>query len=57
MFGGHFFQSIRDWSCAQRTLRELRALSDIQLNDIGINRGDIEAIARHRHPRNARGGF
>ena len=57
MFGGYFFQSLREWSNAQRTQRELRALSDTQLNDIGINRGDIEAIAHHRHPRTARRGL
>ena len=29
-----------------RTVKELRALTDKELNDIGINRGDIISIAR-----------
>jgi uncharacterized protein YjiS (DUF1127 family) len=29
----------------RETLKELRALSDRELNDIGINRGDIYSIA------------
>lgn len=29
-----------------QTVKELRALTDKELNDIGINRGDIVSIAR-----------
>ncbi|MAA57204.1 MAG: hypothetical protein CL855_01820 [Cryomorphaceae bacterium] len=30
----------------RRTIEELRRLTDQELNDIGINRGDIHSIAR-----------
>ena len=33
-------------SHVRQTIRELRALTDAELNDIGIGRGDIVSIAR-----------
>lgn len=30
----------------RQTIRELRALTDAELNDIGIGRGDIVSVAR-----------
>jgi uncharacterized protein YjiS (DUF1127 family) len=33
-------------SQVRQTIRELRALTDAELNDIGIGRGDIVSIAR-----------
>ena len=33
-------------SQVRQTIRELRALTDAELNDIGIGRGDIRSIAR-----------
>lgn len=37
---------VRRWHHARRTYNELMALDDRMLDDIGIRRGDIEAIAR-----------
>ena len=33
-------------SQVRQTIRELRALTDAELNDIGIGRGDIVSVAR-----------
>ena len=48
-----FFNLIKDFRKAMddrarinATVKELRKLSDRELNDIGINRGDIYSIAR-----------
>jgi len=44
-----FKKLINDYGEAKKfraTVKELRALTDKELNDIGINRGDIYAIAR-----------
>ena len=57
MLGEHFFRSLREWSGAHRTRRELRLLSDAQLRDIGLSRYDIDAVASGRHPRATRHGF
>jgi len=40
---------VNNWrkdSQIRQTIRELRALTDAELNDIGIGRGDIVSIAR-----------
>lgn len=40
---------VNNWrrgSQVRQTIRELRALTDAELNDIGIGRGDIISIAR-----------
>lgn len=34
------------WYSARNTARELSALSDVQLADVGLNRGQIDEIAR-----------
>jgi len=34
------------WHRARITRRELNALADRELNDIGLSRGDIEQLAR-----------
>jgi uncharacterized protein YjiS (DUF1127 family) len=39
-------QKIAQYVAYQRTVRELNALSGRQLNDLGLNRGDIQNIAR-----------
>lgn len=44
------------------TVRELHRLTDLELKDIGIHRGDIEAVARgildvHRTVRDANGNL
>ncbi|MCF3973776.1 DUF1127 domain-containing protein [Paracoccus salsus] len=37
---------ISSWQDSRKTRRELGALSDRELDDIGLCRGDIERIAR-----------
>ncbi|MDB5505918.1 MAG: hypothetical protein JWR75_556 [Devosia sp.] len=39
-------KSFKKWSAYQQTVRELNALDTRQLNDLGINRSDIQRIAR-----------
>ncbi len=38
--------TLRKWAAYQQTVRELAALDNRQLNDLGINRTDIQRIAR-----------
>lgn len=37
----HFYQAYQAWSETRETRRVLQGLSDQQLNDIGLTRGDI----------------
>ncbi len=37
---------INDWRSYRRTVNELSALSDRELNDLGISRADIRFVAR-----------
>jgi uncharacterized protein YjiS (DUF1127 family) len=39
-------QTFKRWSAYQQTVRELAALDNRQLNDLGISRVDIQRIAR-----------
>ena len=39
-------QTLKNWATYQRTVRELTALDNRQLNDLGITRADIQRIAR-----------
>ncbi len=39
-------KTLQKWSAYQQTVRELNALGNRELNDLGITRGDIERIAR-----------
>ena len=39
-------KKIADFARYQRTLRELNALDNRQLHDLGITKGDLKAIAR-----------
>ncbi len=39
-------KTIRKWAAYQQTVRELAALDNRQLNDLGISRTDIQRIAR-----------
>ena len=39
-------RAYRNWRMYTETVRELNKLNARQLNDLGINRADIEAIAR-----------
>lgn len=42
----NIFSMLSAWNDARVTRRELNSLSDRELNDIGVFRGDIERIAR-----------
>ncbi|WCR10181.1 DUF1127 domain-containing protein [Paracoccus stylophorae] len=50
--GGHgsvvarFFSLFTSWQDMRKTRRELHRLSDRELDDIGLCRGDIERVAR-----------
>lgn len=44
----HAFRAVSEWSQRRRTVAELNALSDRELADIGITRGDIGAIVNRR---------
>lgn len=39
-------QTLKRWQAYQQTVRELAALDNRQLNDLGISRSDITKIAR-----------
>lgn len=39
-------KTIKKWAAYQQTVRELNALGNRELTDLGITRGDIERIAR-----------
>ena len=41
-FFEHRLEALRSWNFARETDRTLRSLSDHELNDIGIIRGEIE---------------
>lgn len=39
-------KTLRKWAAYQQTVRELAALDNRQLNDLGIARTDIQRVAR-----------
>jgi len=39
-------QTFKKWTAYQQTVRELAALDNRQLNDLGISRSEIQKIAR-----------
>jgi len=39
-------KTLKKWSAYQQTVRELNALGNRELTDLGITRGDIDRIAR-----------
>ncbi len=41
-----FMGKFRQWRSYRRTVNELSALSNRELNDLGISRGDIPHVAR-----------
>jgi uncharacterized protein YjiS (DUF1127 family) len=47
MFLSVILSSLRQWRLARETARELAALSDRELSDIGLSRGDISQVARY----------
>lgn len=40
------YSAISDWNEARLTRKSLEALTDRELDDIGLTRGDIDSIAR-----------
>ena len=42
-----FLKNVRDWNRARKIEAELNALSNHQLNDIGIGRHGISEVARN----------
>lgn len=46
-FAGSLFAGLADWHRVRRNTLELSALSDESLKDIGIERSQIERIARY----------
>ncbi|MBB4039833.1 MULTISPECIES: DUF1127 domain-containing protein [Microvirga] len=46
MFLSVILSSIRQWRRSRETARQLSALSDRELSDIGISRHDIAQVAR-----------
>jgi uncharacterized protein YjiS (DUF1127 family) len=43
--------SLRRWASYRKTVRALNSLDERGLNDLGINRGDIAAVARSQAER------
>ncbi|MEM6461417.1 MAG: DUF1127 domain-containing protein [Pseudomonadota bacterium] len=43
---GSLRQSFKEWRSYRRTVSELSRMSDRELNDIGISRGDIPFVAQ-----------
>jgi uncharacterized protein YjiS (DUF1127 family) len=50
LFGG-MIQAVKDWHRRQVARAELEALSDRELQDIGITRGDFHAIIEGTYQR------
>jgi len=42
----NFFDNIRSWNRVRQTRNELYSLSNRELDDLGISRGDIPFVAR-----------
>jgi len=42
----NFFDNIRSWNRVRQTRNELYGLSNRELDDLGISRGDIPFVAR-----------
>jgi uncharacterized protein YjiS (DUF1127 family) len=42
-----FAEKLEAWKRYREAVKELSQLSDRELHDIGVNRGNIEYIARH----------
>lgn len=46
MFVTTFLAKLRSWLRYRETIRELSRLSDRELEDLGINRSEIEIVAK-----------
>jgi len=55
MFAASIVRAVRRWHESARIRQQLETLDDRQLADIGLSRGDIEAVAHGRigRPRRA----
>jgi len=51
MFGFTMTRRLKSWQERQRLRNELQALDDRLLADIGLSRGDIEAVAAGKQGR------
>jgi len=53
MWPGYIWRWVRAFAerrvAYYRTLRELRSMTDLELKDIGLTRGDIERVAKGNH--------
>jgi uncharacterized protein YjiS (DUF1127 family) len=54
MFVTTFLAQLRAWLRYRETVRELSRLTNRELDDLGINRGEIENIARTPSPEGSR---
>ena len=45
-FFARFTQALTQWADARETRNQLNRLTDRELSDIGLSRGDIERVAR-----------
>ena len=50
-------RTVRKWRERGRARRELQRLSDLELADIGLSRGDIDAVVRGDFVRSRPSGF
>lgn len=41
-------ESLAAWNATRKTIQQLNALSDTELDDIGLSRGEIPNVARGR---------
>jgi len=46
MVGETVYRAFRNWQRRSRVRTELQAMTDRQLSDIGITRGEIDAVVR-----------
>jgi len=54
MIGNSVFRVFRNWQERSRARSELLSMSDRQLSDIGISRGEIDAVVRGEFVRTTR---
>ena len=50
-------RAVRKWRERSRARRELQRLTDLELADIGLSRGDIDAVVRGDIARSRPSGF
>ena len=53
-FFGAFFAAVEDWQDSRATRKALSDLTDLELQDIGLIRGDIDLVAQNHFVRPAR---